>query len=164
MFGKLFYKFGYQLKLLQYYRLTQTIFFLLPERLQWHSKEASFCYSSHFSVTQFSVFQRSISSWSGTRFGGEGRSAHSYICCWRQWTGSTDAHCQLLSSAAEYGRCGGHILQLHCENKGRLFIRNKMIVCVVGATYTMKTEKMRYVKTMFVCDIALVTKICSGFW
>jgi len=39
-----------------------------------------------------------------------------------------------------------------------------MIVCAVGATYTMKTEKMRYVKTMFVCDIALVTKICSGFW
>lgn len=115
MFGKLFYKFGYRLTLLQYCRLTQTIFFLPPERLQWHSKEAPFCYSSHFSVTQFSVFQRSISSWSGTRFGGEGRSSHSCICCWRQWTGSTDAHCQLLSSAAEYGRCGGHILQLHCE-------------------------------------------------
>jgi hypothetical protein len=38
-----------------------------------------------------------------------------------------------------------------------------MIVCVVGATYTMKKEKMRYVKTMFVCDIASVAKIYSGF-
>jgi len=34
MFGKLFYKFGYRLTLLQYCRLTQTIFFLPPERLQ----------------------------------------------------------------------------------------------------------------------------------
>jgi len=38
-----------------------------------------------------------------------------------------------------------------------------MIVCVVGATYTIKTERMPYVKTMFVSDIASVTKICSGF-
>ena len=49
-------------------------------------------------------------------------------------------------------------------NKGRLFIRNKMIVCAVDATYTMKTERMPYLKTMFVNDIASVTKICSGFW
>ena len=115
MFRKLFHKSGYQRKFLQYYRLTQTVFFLPPERLQWQSKEISLFYSSHFSVTQFSVFQRSISSWSGTWIGAKGRSSHSYICCWRQWTGSTDAHCQLLSSATKYGRCGGHILHLHCE-------------------------------------------------
>jgi len=39
-----------------------------------------------------------------------------------------------------------------------------MIMCVVGANYTTKTEKMPYVKTMFVSDIASVTEICSGFW
>ena len=115
MFRKLFHEFGYQRELLQYYRLTKTIFFLPPERLQWQSKETSLFYSSHFSVTQFSLFQRSISFCSETWLRAEGRSARSYICCWRQWTGSPDAHCQLLSSAAEYGRCGGHILHLHYE-------------------------------------------------
>jgi len=73
MFRKLFHKFGYQLKLLQYYRwVTQTIFFLPTERLQWQSKETSLFYPSYFSVTQFSVFQRSISSWSGAWLGGKG--------------------------------------------------------------------------------------------
>jgi len=36
-------------------------------------------------------------------------------------------------------------------------------MCVVGANYTMKTEKMPCVKTMFVSDTASVTKICRGF-
>lgn len=43
--------------------------------------------------------------------------------------------------------------------KGRVLIRNKMTVCVLGTTYKVRTKRVSYVKTIFVSDLASVTVV-----